>query len=89
VNTTTRVAVFAFLYVALFVGAMASIANGVFDSAFWASVPVIMTAEALVLGMIYMTTFHGEAHDEPRGFSAPKLASYSPLDATFRVHQKS
>jgi hypothetical protein len=89
VDTKTRVGVFALVYLALFAGAMASISNGVFDSAFWASVPVILTAEVLVLGMIYMTTFHGEAHEEPHGFSGPKLTSYSPLDAKFREHQKS
>jgi hypothetical protein len=75
-NTTMRIALFGFIYVALFVGAMATITNGVLDIAAWASMPVILTAEVLVLGMIYMTTFHGEGPEQQKAFHAGKQTAY-------------
>jgi hypothetical protein len=77
VSTSARISLFAFIYVGLFVGAMASITGGVMDIAAAVSAPVILCAEALVLGMIYATTFHGEAHEEPHEVQAPKLDIYS------------
>lgn len=87
-NTATRLAIFAFVYVVLFVGAMASITGGVMDIAAGASVPVILSAEALVLGMIYMTMFHSEAHAEPKEFPSPKLDTYTQAKHNLKEKHK-
>jgi hypothetical protein len=71
--TTGRFVLFTMLYIALFVGAMATITGGVIDVAAWSSAPVILTADGLILGMIYMTTFHGEGEEHDATFQAPKL----------------
>lgn len=61
--TTTRFAVFAALYVVIFIGFMAVITGGVIDIAAWVSAPVILTAEGLVLSMIYMSAYHSEGEE--------------------------
>jgi hypothetical protein len=75
-STTRRVAVFAFMYVAVFLGAMAAITGGVVDVAGLVSIPVIMSADAMVLGMIYLATFHGEDPEQHEHLKIPKLTSY-------------
>jgi hypothetical protein len=75
-STTMRIAIFGFMYVAMFLGVMAIISNGVLDIAAWASMPVILSAEVLVLGMIYMTTFHGEGPEQHKAFHSGKLTAY-------------
>lgn len=87
-SITTRLAIFGFVFVVLFVGAMASITGGVLDIAAAASVPVIVSAEAMVLGMIYMTTFHSEAHAEPKEIQSPKLDTYSHVKQRLQEQQK-
>lgn len=71
--TTGRIVLFTMLYIGLFVAAMATITGGVIDVAAWSSAPVILTADGLILGMIYMTTFHGEGEEHAATFQAPKL----------------
>ena len=51
---------FAVLFVATFVGAMWVCTNWVVDITTYASIPVILFAETIVLGMLYATFFHGE-----------------------------
>ncbi len=59
-----RLKVFLGLFVALFVGAMWICTGWVPGVTTYASIPVILSAEAIVMTMVYVTIFHGETHDE-------------------------
>ena len=52
------------LFVAVFVGAMWICTGWAPGITTYASIPVILSAEAIVLTMIYATIFHGETHEE-------------------------
>jgi|GEM_PF-4623095 len=86
-NNVTRIAIFAFVYVVMFVISMQAITDGVIDIVAWASAPIILGANALALGMVYLATFHGEAHEEPQTFQSPKLA-YVPIKQQVQESQK-
>ena len=60
------------LFVAVFVGAMWICTGWAPGITTYASIPVILAAEAIVLTMVYATIFHGETHEEERhAISAP------------------
>ena len=59
-----RLKFFAALYVAIFVGAMGVCTNWAMGITTYASIPVILSAEAIVLGMLYATFFHDAEHAE-------------------------
>jgi hypothetical protein len=80
-STNGRLAIFGALYVAIFIAAMAAISGGVLDVAAWVSVPVIMSSEFLVLGMIYLNAFHSEAPETSQKLIIPKVASYEAYQA--------
>jgi len=58
-NISNRLKFFAALYVGVFIAAMWICTGGVMDIATYASIPVILTAEAIVLSMLYATIFCG------------------------------
>jgi hypothetical protein len=76
-STNGRIALFGTLYVVIFVAAMVAISGGVLDAAALVSIPIILSSEVLVLGMIYLNAFHSEAAaDDPAKFNVPKVGSY-------------
>lgn len=62
-NRTIGKVIFAIVYVIGFVAAIDVINAWQWDIVMLASVPVILSAEALVLGMLYATIFHGELEE--------------------------
>ena len=58
---STRHKVFAALYVILFTSVIWICTGWSMDIITYASIPIIVCAESIVLGMVYMTVFHGEA----------------------------
>ena len=75
-STNGRLTVFGTLYIIIFIAAMAAISGGVLDVAALVSIPVIMSSELLILGMIYLNAFHSNAAEEPPKFEIPKVGSY-------------
>ena len=70
---------FAALFVSIFFGAMWVCTNWVMDITTYASIPVIMCAETIILGMFYATIFHGAPADaQHEAVGAPRR------DATVR-----
>ncbi len=55
--------IFAALVVVLFAGTLFVVRDCPLDSVMAASIPIILCAGALVLGMMYMTIFHSELHE--------------------------
>jgi len=67
--------VFAGMFLGVFVAAMWVITGGVMDIAAAVSAPVILTAEAIVFGMIYATTYHSDNHEHLPTMDAVKAAA--------------
>lgn len=55
---------FAIVFVVLFLGAIELINGWRMELATFASMPIILSAETIVLGMLYMTIFHDLEQDD-------------------------
>ena len=62
-NKKTGKCVFGAIAVVVFFGVMYLISNGVVDLAVLSSIPIILCAETIVLGMLYATIFHSEPEE--------------------------
>lgn len=56
--------IFAIVYVVLFVGGIHLINGWRLDWATFSSIPIVLSAETIVLGMLYMSIFYGEDPNE-------------------------
>ncbi len=81
--------VFAVLFVGLFIGGMQVINGWKMDMVTWSSIPVILSAEGLVLGMMYATIYHGMEHEEvavkPAQQLKPRADARGPLSEERRA----
>ncbi len=85
-NNTGKVA-FVILAVIFFFGFMKLILGGVMDMVALASFPVILSAEAIVFGMLYATIFHSETEGTAAAHSVASIAEPSKPASQRKIQQ--
>ena len=62
----SRRKMFIFLYIVIFLAAMWIVSSGVLNATVLCSIPIILAADAIVLGVVYGMIYYAEPTDTPQ-----------------------